>query len=226
MRPSRHAIICTSIALALSACGGDHWSVIHDDAPHRTVVVFGDSLAAGVGASAPSNGFAALMFAKLTAGDPQSAFVDLAVSGSTVDDVIDSQLSEADGRGIDPTDVWLCVGGNDVFHGTPTDAFSTSEHSLVAQLRSRWPRAHIIVFGVPDVARSALVPLVSQFHDMAAADNAAAKDAARLSQAEFVDLFAFTDGQSDVAGELSADALHPNDDGHAAIAEFAESKLR
>lgn len=218
------ALAC--IAIALSGCGGDHWSVVHDDAAHRTVVVFGDSLAAGVGASTPANGFAALMFASLTNGDPQSSFVDLAVSGSTVGDVIDTQLPEADGRGVEPTDVWLCVGGNDVFHGTPTDAFSTSEHSLVAQLRGRWPAAHVIVFGIPDVTRAQLVPGLSQFHDMAAADNAAAKDAARVSQADFVDLFAFTDSQGDVAADISSDALHPNDAGHAAIAAFAQSKLR
>lgn len=225
MRSSRYASFVVCVVLA--GCGsGDRWPVVHDDAPHRTVVVFGDSLAAGVGASAPANGFAALMFARLADGDPQSAFIDLAVSGSTVDDVIDAQLSEADGRGVDPTDVWLCVGGNDVFHGTPTDQFSSSEHSLVAQLRSRWPHAHIIVFGVPDVARAAIEPGLAQLHDMAAADNAAAKDAARASQADFVDLFSFVDSQSDIAGELSGDALHPNDAGHAAIAAFAADKIR
>lgn len=212
--------------LAIAGCGGDRWPVVHDDAPHRTVVVFGDSLAAGVGASTPANGFAALMFAKLANGDPLSTFTDLAVSGATAADVLDQQLPDADGRGIDATDVWLCVGANDVFHGTPVDAFSSTEHALVARLRARWPRAHLIVFGVPDLTRTPMFPGLAQLHDMAASDDAAARDAARAAQADFVDLFALTDSRSDVAAQLAADSLHPDDDGHAAIAAFAADKLR
>lgn len=212
-------------ATVLCGCGGDHWPVTHNDSPHRTVIVFGDSLAAGVGASTPDHAFAAIMFEQLVNGDPSSEFDDLAVSGATVADVLDTQLPDAEARAIDATDVWLCVGGNDVFHGTPIDAFSTTEHSLVALLRSSWPHAHIIVFGVPDVTRTPLLPGAGQFHDMASADNAAAADAARESQADFVDLFSFTDSQN-IAGQLSSDSLHPDDAGHAAIAAYAGKKLR
>lgn len=219
------ASIVAIAAAFLWGCGGDHWTVVHNSAPHRTVIVFGDSLAAGVGASTPDHGFAALMFAQLSNGDASSEFDDLAISGSTVADVLDTQLPDAEARSIGATDVWLCVGGNDVFHGTSTGAFSTTEHSVVARIRSSWPQAHIIVFGVPDVARTPLVPGVGQFHDMASADNAAAADAARQSQADFVDLFSFTDSQN-VAGQLSSDSLHPDDAGHAAIAAYAEKKLR
>jgi len=224
-RSARSACIGAIAAAALYGCGGDRWSVIHNGAPHRTVLVFGDSLAAGVGASTPDRGFAAIMFAQLTSGDPSSELDDLAISGATAADVLDTQLPDAEARAIDATDVWLCVGGNDVFHGTPTAAFSSTEHSLVRQLRSSWPQAHIIVFGVPDVTRTPLMPGVGQLHDMASADNAAAADAAKESQADFVDLFSFTDSQS-VAGQLSSDSLHPDDTGHAAIADYAAKKLR
>ena len=218
------AIVSAIAATALCGCGGDRWSVIHNDASHRTVLVFGDSLAAGVGASTPDPAFAAIMFAQLTNGDPSSEFDDLAISGATAADVLDTQLPDAEARAIDATDVWLCVGGNDVFHGTPTDTFSTTEHSLVTRLRSSWPRAHIIVFGIPDVTRTPLLPGLAQFHDMASADNVAAADAARASQADFVDLFSLTDSQN-LGGQLSSDSLHPDDDGHAAIAAYAEKKL-
>ena len=225
----RHSASFASVvafaATILCGCGGERWTVVHNAAPHRTVIVFGDSLAAGVGASAPDHGFAALMFAQLSNGDASSELDDLAISGSTVADVLDKQVPDAEVRGISATDVWLCVGGNDVFHGTSTDAFSTTEHSLVARLRSSWPQAHIIVFGVPDVTRTPLLPGLAQFHDMASADNAAAADAAKQSQADFVDLFSFTDSQN-VAGQLSSDSLHPDDAGHAAIAAYAEKKLR
>ena len=219
------ASIAAIAAAFLYACSGRGSTVVHNTAPHRTVIVFGDSLAAGVGASTPDHGFAALMFAQLTNGDASSEFDDLAISGSTVSDVLDKQVPDAEARGLGATDVWLCVGGNDVFHGTSTDAFSTMEHSLVARIRSSWPQAHIIVFGVPDVARTPLLPGVAQFRDMASADNGAAADAARQSQADFVDLFSFTDRQN-IAGQLSSDSLHPDDAGHAAIAAYAEKELR
>lgn len=226
MRRSASSAITTAIAAAaLCGCGGDRWSVMHNDAPHRTVIVFGDSLAAGVGASTPDHAFVAIMFAQLTNGDSSSEFDDFAISGATAADVLDTQLPDAEARSIEATDVWLCVGGNDVFHGTPTATFSSTEHSLVARLRSNWPQAHIIVFGVPDVTRTPLLPGVGQFHDMASVDNAAAEDAARESQADFVDLFSFTDSQN-VAGQLSSDSLHPDDAGHASIAAYAEKKLR
>jgi len=227
-RASFASIVAFAVPFAtviLYGCGGERWTVVHNDAPHRSVIVFGDSLAAGVGASTPDHGFAALMFLQLSSGDASSQFDDLAISGSTVADVLDKQVPEAEARGIAATDVWLCVGGNDVFQGTSTDAYSTTEHSLVARIRSSWPQAHIIVFGVPDVTRTPLLPGVAQFHDVASADNAAAADAARQSQADFVDLLSFTDSQN-VAGQLSSDSLHPDDAGHAAIAAYAEKKLR
>ncbi|HYK54577.1 MAG TPA: SGNH/GDSL hydrolase family protein [Candidatus Eremiobacteraceae bacterium] len=224
-RGASSAVISAIAAAALCGCGGDRWPVIHNDSPHRIVIVFGDSLAAGVGASTPDHAFAAIMFSQLTNGDASSEFDDIAISGATVADVLDTQLPDAEARALDATDVWLCVGGNDIFHGTPTDAFSTTEHTVVARLRSDWPKAHIVVFGVPDVTRTPLLPGLAQFHDMASADNAAAKDAARESQADFVDLFSFTDSQN-VAGQLSSDSLHPDDTGHAAIAAYADKKLR
>src|SRR5215471_19113200 len=138
-RSASSAIISAIAAASLFGCGGDRWPVIHNDAAHRTVVVFGDSLAAGVGASTPDHAFAAIMFAQLASGDASSEFDDLAISGATAADVLDTQLPDAEARAIAATDVWLCVGGNDVFHGTPAGTFSTTEHSLVARLRSDWP---------------------------------------------------------------------------------------
>ena len=187
--------------------------------------MFGDSLAAGVGASSFANSFIGIMYGRLAAGDASSTIADLAASGASTADVLNSQLPAADRLNADATDVWLCVGGNDVFHQTSADAFSQAEHAVVELVRARWPKAHIIVFGVPDVAVVPLLPGNSQLHDLATADDAAAEDAARTSQADFVDLFAFTDSES-IAGRLSQDALHPNDAGHAAIAAFASKRLR
>src|SRR5215469_7447593 len=116
MRHSAIARIALLIAMTLGGCSRDRWTVVHNDDQHRIVIVFGDSLAAGVGASTPDHAFAAIMFSQLTNGDASSEFDDIAISGATVADVLDTQLPDAEARALDATDVWLCVGGNDIFH--------------------------------------------------------------------------------------------------------------
>src|SRR5207302_4071547 len=124
----------------------------------RSIVVLGDSLAVGVGASSPDRGFVGLLVQKVRVADPGAALVNYASPGATAADVAGDQLRRAFEESADATDVWLCVGGNDVTHATPADEFSSTEHGLVASLRARWPRAHIVIFGVPDLPRSPLLP--------------------------------------------------------------------
>lgn len=211
---------------ALCCCTGEHWTVVHNDAAHRSIVVFGDSLALGVGASSSDNGFVQLLVDRMRRDDPDATVANFAVGGATVNDVAQQQTARA--AGLSATDVWLCVGGNDVTHATPTDQFSASEQALAAQLRAMWPAAHIIIFGVPDVSRSPDFPGVVKIrlHGDAGVDNGAAEDAARASQADFVDLYSFSDTDLDVSADFSADAFHPNDRGYAAIADFAAARLR
>jgi lysophospholipase L1-like esterase len=207
--------------LALAHCASQRWPVIRYPATHRSVIVLGDSLALGVGASTPERGFVALLFAGVHKSDPTAALALLAQGGATANDVADRQLPQA--QSIEATDVWLCVGGNDVTHGTSTEQFSANEHALVAAIRTDWPRAHVVVFGVPDVSRSPALPGIAKIklHNDASLDNDAAADAARAGQADFVDVFAFTERQLDLNADFSADAFHPNDKGYAALADYA-----
>jgi len=208
-------------ALAAAQCSAHRWHVIQNDASQRSVLVFGDSLALGEGASVPERGFVGLLFDRVRASDPTARLSNYAVAGSVAQDVATGQLSRANGA--TATDVWLCVGGNDVTHGTPVEQFASTEHALVGAIRTAWPQAHIIVFGVPDVSRSPALPGIAKIklHNDAALDDEAAMDAARAAAADFVDLFDFSDRQLDVSADFSPDAFHPNDSGYAAIAEFA-----
>jgi lysophospholipase L1-like esterase len=214
-------VIVACAALACVQCSSHHWPVVRNASARHSIVVFGDSLALGVGASTPDRGFVNLLLGQMRTADPGATLANFAVSGALVQDVSNDQLARA--RDAGATDVWLCVGGNDVTHGTTTDQFSSTEHSLVAAIRAAWPQAHIVVFGVPDVSRSPMLPGIAKIklHNDAALDDDAAMDAARAGAADFVDLFAFSDRELDVSEDFSPDAFHPNDRGYAAIAAFA-----
>jgi acyl-CoA thioesterase-1 len=208
-------------AIACAQCSSHRWTVIHNSVAQHSILVFGDSLALGVGASTPDRGFVGLLLDQVRSTDPRVQLANFAASGALAQDVVNGQLPNA--AGVAATDVWVCIGANDVTHGTATDQFSTTEHTLVAAIRTTWPQAHIVVFGVPDVSRSPLLPGIAKIklHNDASLDNDAAMDAARSESADFVDLFGFSDRELDLSADFSPDAFHPNDRGYAAIATFA-----
>lgn len=212
-------------ALALFQCSARHWTVVRNAAAHHRVLVFGDSLALGVGASTPDNGFVPLIVAEMRRSDPLIQLVNFSAAGATASDVLSDQVPRSASN--PATDVWLCVGANDVTHGTPTDQYTTIDHALVAALRTNWPGAHIVVFGTPDVSRSPLLPGIAKIklHNDAALESDAAAQAARDGQADFVDLFTFSDRELDVSDDFSQDYFHPNDRGYAAIAAFAAKTI-
>ena len=219
--------VSAAVAAALLSFGcAAHWPVVHNEARHRSVVVLGDSLALGVGAQDPNQGFVAILFRALQRDDPSAQIDNYATRGATVSDVLASQLPAV--RELDATDVWICVGGNDVTHETPTDRYAADEQGLLSAARGRWPGAHMVVFGVPDVARAPLTPSMIRFHFRAVArhDNDAARDAARASHADFVDLFRLTEKDVDPNRDLSPDYFHPNDSGYSIIANEATRVLR
>lgn len=209
------------VATFFAAQCSPHWKVIENDSPHRVVVVFGDSLALGVGASTPDNGFMQVLFRQVRQHDPSAEFDDYAVAGATANDVLSDQVPRAES--VQPTDVWICVGANDATHGTPAEQYAKAQRSVLQALRTHAPGAHIVVFGVPDVSRSPLLPGIVKIklHNDAAMENDAARDAARDTEAEFVDLFSFSDRNLDLSQDFSPDGFHPNDHGYAAVAEYA-----
>jgi lysophospholipase L1-like esterase len=189
--------------------------------PQHRVLVFGDSLALGSGASNPERGFTFLLYRELLRKDPDAQITSFAVDGATVNDVLHDELARSDG---DPaTDVWICVGGNDVTHSTEADRFAIEEAAVVDIARRRWPFAKVVVFGVPDVSRSPLFfgGARLELRRLADLDNRAARDAAAQNQAVFVDLFAFGKRLNPLR-DLSPDNFHPNDSGYEAMAVFAQ----
>ena len=110
------------------------------------VAVLGDSSVAGVGAEAAEDTLA-YGVAKALADRYRVDLHALGVSGSRLRNVVCEQLPQL--AGLDPEVVLVCVGTNDLTHGTPTRDIRAQLRLLVAGLRTVAPRAVVVVSGLP-----------------------------------------------------------------------------
>lgn len=110
----------------------------------RTVVVLGDSLAAGYGVD-PEEAFPALLGAKIREAGLPFAVVNAGVSGDT---------TAGGARRIDwllrrPVDVLLLeLGGNDGLRGIPPASTRTNLQTIIDKTRARNPRVRIVLAGM------------------------------------------------------------------------------
>jgi lysophospholipase L1-like esterase len=181
------------------------------------LVVVGDSLALGTGASDSPRGFAFETYRIIDQSRPGSEITNYAIGGSTASDVVRLQVARLRERRADC--VIVCVGGNDVVRAIPSAIFAAAYEELLRDVRRTVPLAALVVLGVPDVSLSPLfADRARAVRALAAADDLAVRAAAHDAGAEFVDLFALTHGRRDPGGFLSADRFHPSNEGHRLIA--------
>lgn len=189
----------------------DAWAARNRDelaTAHRRLVVLGDSMAQGVGASTPEQGWAGQLHARLAADGHRLALLNLSATGARVPDVLDQQVPVLEQHGGTAPLVVVLIGSNDLFgrrhHRETLPAAMTAlvdrlpDGSVVATLPQ--PRA---------AARAANRPI-----DAAAA-------AGRLHE---VDLRRA--GPTSWKGMLAPDYFHPNDLGYAALADAFEPVVR
>src|SRR5579872_64705 len=179
MAASSAKALCALLLLVAAGCSAHapQQPATPPSSARHPILVFGDSLALGMGASDSAHGFAFVLYRAVLARDPGAQITNVAVSGARVDDVLHEELPRAQNGAA--TDVWVCVGGNDVTRGTPTSRFATDYAALLAAIVRRWPGARLAVFGVPDVSRSPLFAGAAnrEMRALAEADNAAAHSA-------------------------------------------------
>lgn len=223
LRNARAVLACGLAALvAVTACSGPRQIARAGTpgAPPVQIAVLGDSLALGTGAGDTSGGFAFRIYRSIEAARPGSEITNVAIGGSTAADVLRLQAGRLRERRFDI--VLLCVGGNDVVRSVATPAFARAYTRLLHSIRLDAPHAAIVAIGVPDVSISPLfADHAAAVRRLAAADDRAAREAARDEGIRYVDLFALTARKHDAAGFLSQDRFHPSDDGHAQIAAQA-----
>ena len=113
-------------------------------APGALYIALGDSISAGVGASAPDQTFVAVYFDRLRANGLVQHLMNRAVSGATAADVLAGQLPRALADIADPSDtklITLTVGGNDARDtacrpaGAPSCPFAPNLRAIIERLQ-------------------------------------------------------------------------------------------
>jgi len=219
----RRQIVAAIACASLAACGVQTAPETSraNGRPAVRLVVLGDSLAFGTGASEPTGGFAFRLYDRIARERPGSEITSYAIGGTTIADV--ERLEVARLHGTHPDAILLCVGGNDVVRRTDPAVFAASYTRTVAAIHTNAPHAKLILFGVPNIAVS---PLFADFDAAAVerlsrADDRAVRATATRTHASFVDLFTLSSAARHNVGFFSSDQFHPSDDGHERIARYA-----
>lgn len=189
------------------------------------LVVVGDSVAFGQGATDPRKSFAFLVYMHIAATHPGSSIVNRSIGGARIADVRRLELASLPKR----ADVVVVeAGANDVLHGMRGAAVASDETALLHAIRDRCPRAIIVVGGIPDLSISPIFigARHSEIHKLSSEDNRAIRTVVAQQHALFVDVFALSRriGRN-AAPFLGSDNFHPSDRGHAAIAALIEPAL-
>jgi lysophospholipase L1-like esterase len=140
MAARRHRFVPSHPPLEISGTIGP------EDGDPLTLVVLGDSSVAGVGADAAEDTLT-YGVAKALSDQYRVSLHALGVSGSRLADVVGRQLPQVDG--LEPDIVLVCVGTNDVTHGTRLREARRQLRLLVDGLAEIAPEAKVIVSGLP-----------------------------------------------------------------------------
>ena len=209
------AVLAVEVQLARS--GPDLPDVAHDfetgpaDAP--LAIWLGDSTAAGVGADDVAGTVPALV-----AAETGERLRVLAMSGATIEEVVDEQVPLLDE--LNPDRIYVSIGSNDVTHLTSRDDFRSSYRELVRQL----PDVPLVLLGVPDMGSPPrlLQPLraVAGFRGRQL-DEVTRDVAAATERATYVDIAGHTGPpfRQHPDRYFSADKYHPNRAGYELWAE-------
>jgi acyl-CoA thioesterase I len=158
-----------------------------------TVVAFGDSLTAGVGASSINTAYPSLLSNWLGLG-----VINEGVSGNTTANGL-ARINTI--IAYDPDVVILFLGGNDILQRVPLQTTVDNLAEIIRQLKGAG--AHVVLVGVHD----------STFQS--------ARETAFRNLAQSMDVFYVPNALRGILGNrsLMADLVHPNDDGYRLLAD-------
>jgi acyl-CoA thioesterase-1 len=174
-------------------------------ATRKTVLVLGDSLAAGYGVD-PAQAYPALLQEKINAAGLPFTIVDAGVSGDTTAD----GLGRVDWLLQRKMDVLMVeLGANDGLRGIPTPTIQSNLQAIIDHARKKYPEIKIIIAGMkvpanlgPDYVNA----FANVFPEIAGKNRAA--------------LVPFLlEGVGGQAGLNQADGIHPTPEGHKIVAE-------
>jgi len=138
----------------------------------KTVVVLGDSLAAGYGVE-PSEAYPALLQKKIDLAGLKFTVVNAGVSGDTSADGL-NRINWLLRR---PVDVLILeLGGNDGLRGIPPATTATNLQIVIDRVKQKYPRAQIVITGMqmPPNMGDAYIPAFRNIFPTLAKNNQAA----------------------------------------------------
>lgn len=170
--------------------------------------VLGDSMAQGVGASAPTSGWVGQLADRLATTGHTLNLVNLSATGARVRDVLDQQLPVLEALARPRPLVTVLVGSNDLFgRRRRRRELPTAMRELVDRLP-----AGAVVASLPQPRTAAR--RANRWIDAAAA----------AGRVRLVDMRVH--GPDSWRGRLAPDRFHPNDAGYAALADAFEPVVR
>jgi acyl-CoA thioesterase-1 len=171
----------------------------------KTVVVLGDSIAAGYGVEA-GQAYPAVLQEKIAAAGLPFTVVDAGVSGDTTADGL-GRLDWLLQRKIDVLIVEL--GGNDGLRGIPIPTIQSNLQSIIDHARQKYPDVKIVIAGMKMPTN-----LGPEYVDAFAK---VFPDIARKNHAALVPFL--LEGVGGDANLNQADGIHPTPEGHKIVAE-------
>ena len=207
------AALLISTAVTAAAC-----TARAQAAPLVTYVALGASDAVGVGAANPAtDGWVPRFGARL---GPNVHVVNLGVSGSTLSQALEEQMSPALDAQPDVVTVWLAV--NDLNARVPLERYAADLDTLLGQLEST--HAQVLVGNVPDLAALAAyrgvdpAPLRAEVNQW----NAVIADTTMRHGDTLVDLYSHWQEVAQHPEYVSNDGFHPSSEGYQALAAQVE----
>ncbi|MGA2748715.1 MAG: arylesterase [Verrucomicrobiota bacterium] len=178
----------------------------------KTVLVLGDSLAAGLGVD-PAQAFPALLENKIQAAGLAFTVVNAGISGDTTADGL-ARLNWLLRRKIDVLIVEL--GGNDGLRGLPPATTESNLQAIIDQAREKYPRIQFVIAGMK------MPPNMGQDYDRAFAK--IFPDIAKKCHAALIPFL--LEGVGGDPHLNQPDGIHPTPDGHKIVADNVWKVLR
>ena len=180
----------------------------------RTIVFFGDSLTAGYGLANPvADAYPALVQKKITAAGLDYRVVNAGLSGETTS----GGLRRIDWILRQPVAIFvLALGANDGLRGIDPAVSRSNLQAILDRVRAKYPEARLVLAGMQ------MPPQMGA--DYARAFGEMYPGVAAKSRATLIPFL--LDGVGAVAALNQRDGIHPNEEGHALLAENVWSVLR
>jgi acyl-CoA thioesterase I len=177
-----------------------------DPSQMKTILVFGDSLSAGLGIS-PRQAWPMLLLDKLRPISPHFRVINASASGSTTEDGLHRLARHLDR----PIDIFVLeLGINDAWRGVPVETIRANLQSLIDQVKTRNPKVALVIVGMQFPEPTGSADYITEFGKMFS-------ELAEKNRATLVSYLL-----EGVAGnpELNLpDRIHPNAAGHKILLE-------